>query len=118
MYIRNLSPTYLHAGPPLAPSVSLNVELSDNDTFIFILSWTKPFSWPGFPITGYTITLSNYSSGEAVHHTVVVDSNKTEYQFSSMENECYRLDLSVSANNSLGEGKPSIIQSGHPIIGN
>ena len=105
---------------PSAPSVDLDVQLTDidNSTFTFILSWFAPYSFPGFPITGYTITITNYSSSEAFARVLTTTSNETEYRFNTSGDECYRLDLSVSANNSLGEGESSTIQSGHPVVGN
>ena len=118
-----VSPFALYqADSPLAPSIGLNVQLTDFDnlTFTFTLSWTAPYSWPEFPITGYTVTITDHSSGETLNKIVSTISNQTEYmyEFNTTGNECYRLDLSVSANNSLGKGESSMIHSGHPVIGN
>ena len=116
----NIADYFVHSGPPLAPSVSLDKELMENESCLFTLSWTTPFSWSEFPITGYTIILSNYSNGEPFN-TSFMENNITDsylIQFNSTGNECYRLEFLVSANNSLGEGQPTIIHSGHPIIGN
>ena len=110
------------ADSPSAPPIGLNVELTDFDnlTFTFTLSWTAPYSRPEFPITGYTVTITNYSSGETFNEIFSAINNQTEYmyEFNTIGNECYRIDLSVSANNSIGEGESSMIHSGHPIIGN
>ena len=110
------------ADSPLAPSIGLNVQLTDFDnlTFTFTLSWTAPYSWPEFPITGYTVTITDYSSGEIFNKIFSTISNETQYmhEFNTTGNDCYRFDLSVSANNSIGEGESSMIHSGHPVIGN
>ena len=117
----------MHTGPPLAPSISLDVELleSDNESFfLFTLNWTTPFSWSEFPVTGYKMILSNYSKDEPFNksYTILAESNNETdsylMQFNSTGNECYGIDFSVSANNSLGEGESAVIHSGHPIIGN
>lgn len=113
----------LYIGPPLPPSINLDMELRDDEYFLFTIRWTTPFSWPEFPVTGYTVILSNYSVGEHVNTTfsVIVEGNETQsylIQFNSTGNECYRLKVFASANSSLGEGQFAIIHTGHPIVGN
>jgi hypothetical protein len=112
----------MQADSPSAPSIGLDLQLTnfDNPTFTFTLRWTAPYSWPGFPITGYTITVTNYSSGETFDRIFTTISNEIDYifEFNTTGNECYGIDLSVSANNTLGEGESSMIRSGHPVTGN
>ena len=94
--------------------------MSNNETFSFTFTWTKPFTWTNFPITGYTVVLSNYSDGEPLNTTITYGERNISdfyvHQFNTTGNECYRIDFYVSANNSLGEGEPTLIQSGHPVI--
>ena len=114
---------YCFIGAPLPPTISLDVTFRDDDSCFHTLSWTPPFSLSELPVAVYTIVLSNYSYGEPFNtsRTIVVESNETDpylVQFNSTGNKCYRLTFSVSANNSLGEGKSAVLHSGHPIIGN
>ena len=111
--------TNVHVGPPLAPSVSLTQEHFVNNTFLLTLNWSKPFTWSNFPITSYTITITNYSSGEPISTTNITYSNGSGtdgcHQYIGEGNDCYRLDISVAANNSLGKGQHTTVQSGHLI---
>lgn len=108
-------------GTPLAPSLTYDVEHVINDTFQFFIYWDQPFTWPGFPITNYKIILRNCSSqNEPVHKTIIIPENGLEeptrgYQLTTEGTICYQLKLSISANNSLGEGNYSFMTVNHPI---
>ena len=109
--------------PPLAPSVTYEIEHVINDTFLFSFNWSRPFTWPGFPITNYTITLRNYSSGEPVDETfTIIPANESGleeptqgYQLTTEGDTCYQFKISVKGSNRLGEGEYSSITVGHPI---
>ena len=114
-------------GPPLQlqpSSITLNVEHILNESFSFNFNWSEPFTWPGFPITSYTTTITSYRSGQPiVHNTTIIHGNglgaiRPDFQFSSGGNDCYQLQFSVKANNSLGQSQPTYLTFGHPITGN
>ena len=88
------------------------------DIFAYHLNWSTPFTWPGFPITSYNVSIYNYSSGETT--TTMKYRNDTgvlslTHQGTSDGESCYRLNFTVAANNRLGEGERTVIQSGHSI---
>lgn len=115
----------MYSGPPLAPSVSLTTEHTINNTFTFNLTWSTPFSWPGYPIIKYEVTMTNYSSGKPIQNTTTMtvlessrNHNITEYyhiEFTGQGNGCYNLSFLVTASNSIGKGDHSIVKSGQPI---
>lgn len=110
------------SGPPLAPPVSLNTYYNVNDTFTFNLTWSTPFTWPGFPVLNYKVVKTSYSSGEPVNETIVIESNDfrntTRYyhmEFLGRVNGCYNLSFSVEASNSIGKGEATVLESGQPL---
>ena len=111
-------------GPPLTLSVqSISLEIEYNttsNTFSITLNWSRPFTWPGFPVNSYTITLSNYSTTDPLHTTTVLNSADLEssgHQVITTDgHNCYLIGFSLKANNSLGESNQTYKQFGHPII--
>lgn len=105
-------------GRPLQPGVTLFHEHVINDIFTYRLNWSAPFTWDGFPIINYNITVYNVSSGETtttIKHANDSGSLSLSHHGTSNGPSCYMLNLSVTASNSVGEGEPTVIQSGHPI---
>lgn len=103
----------MHAGPPLSPPYNLTLEHLTNNLIIFDITWIKPFTWSGYPITKYEITLHNYFSGDV---TTITKSNESRaYLFVSEGSDCHRLDFSVSAYNSAGQSETVVTPSVHPI---
>ena len=74
-----------------------------------------PFSFPGYPVTYYTITVFNHSNGETFTTTKTANFADYSHQSLSHGDHCYELDFTVIAVNSLGESPPSTIYTGHPI---
>ena len=106
------------SGPPLPPPFDLSQEHDTDNNFTYYLNWSAPFTWDGFPITSYNITIYNHFSNEAT--TTMYSENDSEFQSLSHNgtttgDSCYMLDFYVSAANSIGVGEPSLVQSGHPI---
>ena len=94
---------------------------SSSDTFVINFNWSKPFTWGGFPITSYTFSLQNESSGQLIDDGTRQlngsDAVVENYHFITEGMHCYMLTFSVLANNSLGEGNESVSSVGHPIKG-
>ena len=113
--------TLYTAAPPLAPSVDLNVKHVIDDTFLFTITWSTPFTWSGFPIISYNIIMTNYSGGVPIATTDTVTSNNTGsgyhqiYYTGKGMSGCYALSFSIEANNSLGKGERTLIHTGQPI---
>ena len=110
-------------GPPLAPTLTYGVEHVMNNTFLLSFNWSRPFTWPDFPITAYTIILNNCSSNEMVDEIITIqclenclEEPTRKNQLTTEGSTCYQLKLSISANNSLGEGNYSSMTVNHPII--
>ena len=85
-----------------------------NDTFQHTLQWDEPFTWMGFPITGYTINITNHSNGESTTISMLA-SSYFNHSIASDEDLCYELEVALSASNRIGSSKPSIKQTGHPM---
>ena len=105
-------------GPPLQPLVHLLQEHDVDNNFTHHLNWSAPFTWDGFPITSYNVTVYNHSSGIATTLRKFVNDSELEsfsLDSTSSGESCYMLDFYVSATNDLGEGEPSVIRTGHPI---
>ena len=108
-------------GPPLVPSINLSINRSVNDITLFILTWSTPFTLPGFPVISYTITitLTNYSDGRESINVNTFDITNTviqDHQYQHIvtsigrDNECFLLNFSVMANNTIGSGEHSSVQ--------
>ncbi len=80
-----------------------------------IVHWDPVFSWPEYPVTEYTLTVSR-STGEQLH-TQSMDNFTTFVEIhSNITNgtECEELLFSVSASNELGEGEKGSVLGGYP----
>ena len=90
--------------------------LSINNSVIHTLSWDAPFTWPDFPIISYVVNITNLSNRvtnlTVIHHN---DSHKVIHQFTSQGDSCYEIEISVVANNTVGDSKPAVLSVGHPI---
>ena len=102
-------------GLPPAPLVSYSAQHIANDTFRFNLFWNDTTTWTGLPITSYTLSLVNESSGQYIIDMDAV--TVPEYNFTIEGKYCSVFTLSVSANNSLGRGEESVVRIGNPIVG-
>ena len=89
-----------------------------NNRFQHTLHWDEPFPWHGSPITGYTINITNHSNG-LVTTDIVRISNESAmhfiHSFPSDGDSCYELDITLSANNRIGESELTVEHTGHPI---
>lgn len=105
---------YLLIGPPLPPNFNTSVVHLVNNSFLHTINWGAPFTWTDFPVTEYTINITNISNGELVSTTIPVNLNETSisvsyfnYSFVSDGSSCYDLDIALSATNSIGESEAS-----------
>ena len=77
------------------------------------LQWNVPFSWPGFPITGYTIYINNSGNGDT---SIIMKSKASlSHTHTTDDSYCYRLDFSVAASNAVGRGEGTVTRAGNPI---
>lgn len=103
------------AGPPLAPSVHLTVWHLGSDSFIFTLNWSTTFTWSGFPIISYNITMTNYSNEQPTTTVNITESNINHIEYTGRGSGCHTLTFSIEANNSIGRGDRALIYSAQPI---
>ena len=92
----------------------------DNNNFTYHLNWSAPFTWPGFPITSYSVTVFIQLNNESI--TTIIYGNDSHPpplshggRSTSYGESCYGLTFSVAASNSIGKGDFSAIESGHHI---
>ena len=107
-------------GPPLRPIiVSFSQKhVADSSNFTYHLNWSAPFTWPGFPVISYNVTVFNHL--ENISTTIIMPINDSYSQTSTLNGitdgeSCYRLTFYVTASNYLGEGENTMMQSGHHI---
>ena len=77
------------------------------------IHWDHVFSWPEYPVTEYTLTVSR-SNGEQLH-TETMNNVTTFIELqSNITNsaDCEELVFSVSASNQIGEGEKGSISGG------
>ena len=105
-----------YIGPPLAPSVHLNVgHLSgSSDIFTFTLHWST-FTWSGYPIISYKIMMTNNSDEQSITTVNVTESNVDHIEYTGRGSDCHTLTFSIEANNSIGKGDSTLIHSAQPI---
>ena len=109
----------MYIGPPLSPRFNLSVVYSVSNRFHHTLHWDEPFTWLEFPVTGYTINITNHSSEVVTTDIIIqtINSSGTHFShsFSSNGNSCYEMDIILSATNKIGESELTIEHTGHPI---
>lgn len=103
----------------MRPQVNLTYEHIQGDIFAYHISWSAPFTWPGFPIISYEIVVYNLSdpSNNVLTEKFTNETQSTSlmhYGISSGET-CYGLNFSVAATNGVGKGEATVFESGHPI---
>ena len=107
----------LYSGGPAEPEVEYEVSQDQRE---ILLSWSRPFTWSDYPITGYLIECRD--SEKTVHSSVVNDTetvsgavvNKT-VELPSHTPDCYSLNCSVTAYNDLDGSLPSNISIHIPL---
>ena len=82
-----------------------------------LLEWERPFSWPGYNITGYNI---QREVPGGVLETVAEGISNQQYVFSQTDSselgvECMPLIFKVSAISDLGASQPASLTTGLPI---
>ena len=107
-------------GPPLRPIITnfSQEHVVNSSNFTYRLYWSAPFTWPGFPIISYNVTVFNHLSNNSI--TTIMHLNDSDSQTMSLDGitygeSCYGLTFYVSASNPLGEGEHTMMQSGHHI---
>ena len=99
--------------PPLAPPLNLTQHHLIDDAVQHILQWSEPFTPSDFPVTNYTVGISNRLNLEYI--TVTKSNDDFTYTHTSYGRSCYELDFTLTANNRVGQGDTSYIHSGHPV---
>ena len=95
------------------PSYNLTQQYIGRGIIQHILQWSIPFSWLGFPITGYTISINNHGNGDT---SIIIKSNTSlSHTHTTDDGYCYRLDFSLAASNTVGRGEGTVIHAGNPI---
>ena len=109
--------SYYNIGPPLRPTITNFSQeyVSDSSNFTYYVDWSAPFTWPGFPIISYNVTVFSHLNNEST--TTILHGNDSHPPPLSLEGisygeSCYRLEFYVTASNSIGEGNFSAIESG------
>ena len=98
-----------HSGPPTPPKPVLTAV---NNTLN--ISWAPAWSWADYPVTHYTVTLTNTTDGTVyTNHT-----NETVWYFTREEGAGPRCDVmvvKVTATSDIGEGVAGQTEGGFPI---
>ena len=102
-------------GPPSAPVVKFEQNYLINSLVNSHLSWRRPFTFPDYPVTNYTVTLFNHSDGETITITRMANFSDYFQPLLSEGDDCYEIDVTVVATNSIGTSLPAIVNTGHPI---
>ena len=105
----------LCAGSPSAPVVYLTHHYESDYIVNITLFWTSSFTFSGYPVNNYTVTMFNHS--DELRETITIGSDSYPHQLSMLShgNYCYRIDFTVVAVNRLGISPPAVIHTGHPI---
>ena len=109
-----------YTGPPWRPAIITFSQqyVIDSSNFTYYLRWSAPFTWPGYPIISYNVTVFNHLYNES---TITIlygnDSHPPPLSHDGITygDSCYGLTFYVAASNRIGEGDYSAIQSGHHI---
>ena len=99
----------------MAPSVDLSVRHVNDDSFIFALNWSTPFTWNGFPIISYKIIMINHSDEQPRATINTTKGNINQIEYTGRGSGCYMLSFSIEANSSLGKGESTLVHSTQPI---
>lgn len=95
---------------PLAPSPEFSVV----NVSTVRVEWAAPFTWQGFPITNYTVTVevSNQTSAEWVELVSVLSPNTLSFNLtkSSCPLSCMELSFLVTATSEVGTSLPGTVQ--------
>lgn len=93
--------------------------ISDSNNFTHCLDWSAPFTWPGFPVISYSITVFNHSSNQSTVDDIVYVNESSagshSWMYTSYGESCYGLTFYLAARNALDEGEFAMIRTGHPI---
>lgn len=100
-------------GPPLAPPFNLTQRHLISDAIQHILEWSEPYTHSDFPITNYTVSISDHLNKEYI--TVTKSNDSFTYTHTSYGKSCLELDFALTANNRAGQGDTNYIHSGHPV---
>ena len=99
-------------GPPLPP-VSI---LQEVNATMLRLWWEEPFTWDGFPIQNYVITVRS-----SLNHTLIknsaVEANEKELFFTneSIAESCFELEFTIVAVSAIGQSQAVSVNGGFPI---
>ena len=100
-------------GPPSMPFYNLTQQYVGSGIIQHTLQWSIPFSWPGFPITRYTISINNSGNGDT--STIFKSNTSSSHIHTTDDAYCYRLDFSLAASNAVGRGEGTVTHAGNPI---
>lgn len=106
-------------GAPLAPNVTITIV---NATTLLV-SWDKPFTWEQFDIHNYTIRVRNTTNGNTTEKTISSDDLISNYRVvtyamdsnGAVAQGCHELQITVTANNGIGESREGFVKGGFPI---
>ena len=80
------------------------------------VEWEAPFSWDDFPITSYTVRVTNKTSQELLVDDQVLGPDALSYSLTQTAlPSCTDLNFSVSVSNSVGTSSPGITQGAFPF---
>ena len=101
------------ADPPSKPEPTVSYS---QDGTLLTLSWKEPFSHPGFPITHYTLQITNVSN-PSIHNPPVNISYHLSYidSVASLPTACNELEYNVTAFNEIGKSAVGSVTGGFPI---
>ena len=98
----------------MAPDAVLNVV----NVSTLQVSWTPPYSWPGYDILSYNIKIENQINGDQIQYdTECVNHTECNFYFHSdiVAESCMALTVFLSAVNTAGESEAAAINGGFPI---
>lgn len=108
---------YLCTGPPQIPNIKIQYSANGN---AFNITWHEPFVHEQYPITNYTLTVLNQTSGET--RNIIIPPNGEELQQvipresdEVFYNVCDQLVVTLTACNQLGESETATVLLGFPI---
>lgn len=100
----------LFLGPPSAPEISVE-HISTTE---LELHWNEPFTWPGYPVLGYSVTQTHL--GDIINSANLTNRTYT-YSTASSEGQepCRNFTFDVTAWSDLGPSDAGSVLTGLPI---